>query len=154
MIALTIMNSNIYLSWLAQIALLEVEEVFILSKYTDYTNIFSPNSMAKLSKHIGINNYSINLINDKQLFYGPIYSLGLVELETLKLYIEINLANCFIRLSKLLTNALILFICKKDNSLWLYINYQGLNNLTIKNRYLLPLISKFFECLSCVKYFI
>lgn len=117
MIALTIMNSNIYLSWLAQIALLEVEEVFILFKYTDYTNIFSPNSMAKLSKHIGINNYSINLINDKQLFYGPIYSLRLVELETLKLYIEINLANCFIRLSKLLTNALILFIYKKDDSL-------------------------------------
>lgn len=31
------------------------------------------------------------------------------------------------------------FVGKKDGGLCPYIDYQGLNNITIKNRYLLPL---------------
>ena len=61
------------------------------------------------------------------------YSLSLVELKTLKIYIEINLAKGFIWLSKSLMRALILFVQKPNASLRLYANYQGLNNLTIKN---------------------
>ena len=49
----------------------------------------------------GINNQAINLIKSKQTLYGLIYSLGLIKLETLKIYIEINLANRFIRSFKL-----------------------------------------------------
>ena len=43
----------------------------------------------KLLKLTGINNQAINLIENKQTLYGPTYSLGLVELETLKTYINI-----------------------------------------------------------------
>jgi hypothetical protein len=35
-----------------------------------------------------------------------------------------------------------LFVLKKDGSLRLYIDYRGLNAITKKNRYLLPLISE------------
>ena len=50
----------------------------------------------------------------KEPSYGPIYSLGLIELKTLKTYINTNLANSFIYPSKSPTSAFILFIYKPD----------------------------------------
>ena len=43
-----------------------------------------------------MNKNAIKLEEDKQPPFDLIYSLGLVELETLKTYIKINLANNFI----------------------------------------------------------
>jgi len=40
---------------------------------------------------------------------------------------------------------------KKDGKLRLYVNYRTLNKLTIKNRYLLPLIPKVLDRLSGAK---
>lgn len=97
--------------------------------------------MAKLSKNIGINDHFIHLIDNKRPPYGLIYSPGLVELETLKTYIEINLANGFIKPFKSSADTPIQFIRKKDSSFWMCIDYWGFNNLTIHNQYLLPLIS-------------
>ena len=65
-----------------------------------------------------------------------------MELETLKTYIEPNLANGFIRSSKSPIGALIFFDWKPDGSLCLYMDYWCLNNITIKNRYPLPLIGE------------
>lgn len=47
----------------------------------------------KLPKHSSINIDTINLKQNKQPTYRPIYNLRLVELETFKLYIKTNLAN-------------------------------------------------------------
>lgn len=49
-----------------------------------------------LSKDIGINGYTIKLIKEKQLFYEPIYTLNLVKLETLKIYLKTYLKTGFI----------------------------------------------------------
>ena len=76
-----------------------------------------------------------------------------MESETLKTYIETNLANGFIRLSKSSAGAPILFDRKSDGSLWLCINYQGLNNLTIKNQYPLPLIGEWLDRLERARRF-
>ena len=51
----------------------------------------------------------------------------------LKTYIKANLASGFIKPSKSLVGAPILFIRKKDGSLYLCVDYRELNNLTIKN---------------------
>jgi hypothetical protein len=48
---------------------------------------------------------------------------------------------------------LILFILKPDRTIRLYIDYYGLNKVTIKNRYLLPLVSEMLDQLSRVKIF-
>jgi hypothetical protein len=42
---------------------------------------------------------------------------------------------------------------KKDGSLRLVVDYRGLNKITIRNRYALPLISTLLERLSGAKYF-
>lgn len=44
--------------------------------------------LIELSENIGINKYTINLVNEKYLLYKPIYVLNLVKLETLKTYIK------------------------------------------------------------------
>ena len=76
-----------------------------------------------------------------------------MELETLKTYIKTNLANGFIKLSKSPIDAPILFDWKSDSSLRLCVDYQGLNNLMIKNQYLLPLIGELLKRLGRTKQF-
>ena len=143
----------IYLSHQAQVAALKSEESGIPAKYSDFSNVFSSDSAAELPEHNKINDHPINLLDNKQLPYGPIYSLVPVELEMLKIYIEANLASGFIKPSKFPTGAPILFIWKKDGSLRICIDYQGLNNLTIKNCYPLPLISESLDHLGRDKHF-
>ncbi len=128
----------------AQIAHLKVDKVSIeiSSGYTDFADVFSLKLTIKLSEHTDINNHVIKLVHDRQLSYDLIYNLGPIELKTLKAYIKNNLANSFIRLFKFLTRALILFDKKPDKSLRLYVKYQDLNNLIIKNRYLLSLVKE------------
>ncbi len=60
----------------------------------------------------------------------------------MKAYIENNLTSDFIRLFKSPAGAPILFDKKPDSSLRLFVDYRGLNNLTIKNRYPLPLVGE------------
>ena len=49
-----------------------------------------------LSEHTKLNEHTIKLETNKQLFYGLIYSLEPINLETLKMYIEIHLKIGFI----------------------------------------------------------
>ena len=53
---------------------------------------------------------------------------------------ETHLKTGFIWISKFLTYAPILFDKKLNGSFHLCVDYQSLNNLTIKNQYLLTLI--------------
>ena len=122
-------------------------------EYSDFADLFSPDLASKLPKHTGINDHAIELVNRQQPSYGPIYSLRPVELDTLKAYIEINLANGFIRPSKSPAGALILFDQKSNGSLRLCIDYRGLNNFTIKNQYPLPLIGESLDRLGRAKRF-
>ena len=147
------LNLGIYPDRKAEIASLLTEEVKIPNKYSDFANVFSEEKALILLKRTELNEHAINLKNGKQPPYGPIYSLGLVELETLKTYIETHLKTGFIRPSKSAVSAPILFDKKPNGSLCLCVDYQGLNNLTIKNRYLLPLIGKSLNRLGRAKRF-
>ena len=127
------LTPGLHLDRATQIAFLLVKKVGILDKYTDFADIFSKKKSLVLPKYNEINEYTIDLDDGKQPAYEPIYSLDLIELEILKTYIETHLKTGFIWLSKSLTSILILFDKKIDNSLYLCVNYQGLNNFTIKN---------------------
>ena len=138
---------NVHPSRRPQISGLIAEEAStkVPDEYANFADVFSPDLAAELPKHTGINDHAIKLVDGQQPPYEPIYSLGPVELETLKAYIETNLANGFIRPSTSPAGAPILFDRKSDGSLQLCVNYQGLNNLTIKNRYPLPLIRELLD---------
>ena len=125
----------------------------VLAEYSHYKNVFSAENVAELLENTGINEHAIELEEGKQPPFGPIYSLGSVELETLKTYIKTNLTNGFIRPSKSPAGAPILFDRKLDGSLRLCMDYRGLNNITIKNQYPLPLIGKSLDRLGRARRF-
>ena len=75
------------------------------------------------------------------------------ELKTLWEYLAKALDKGWIRESSSPAGAPILFVPKKGIELWLCIDYRGLNCLTIKNQYPLPLIGELMDCLSKAKYY-
>jgi predicted transport protein len=75
------------------------------------------------------------------------------ELQELKTYININVKKGFIRKSKLPAGFLVIFVPKKNRKLQLYVNFQKLNNIIIKNCYPLPNISKLQDRLAYAKIF-
>ena len=85
--------------------------------------MFSKKLFVKLFVYLGTNKYIIDFTRGKQPSYRLIYSLKLVELETLKTYIKINLANSFMQLSHSFSKILILFIKKLDISFYFCIDY-------------------------------
>ena len=95
-----------------------------------------------LPEATNLNQHAIKLQKGQQSFYRLIYSLGLVEFEILKIYIKTNLTNSFIWRSKLPTSTFIFFVRKPDSTFCLYMDYWGLNNLTIKNQYALSFIDE------------
>lgn len=50
----------------------------------------------ELPTNSGITEYTIELVDGKQILYRPIYTLSLVDLETPKRYIKIHLKMRFI----------------------------------------------------------
>ena len=58
----------------------------------------------------------------------------------------------FIRINNSLVKALVLFV-KKEGGLRFYMDYRGLNDITRKNQYPLPIIKETLSGISNVKYF-
>jgi hypothetical protein len=130
---------------------LEVPVYFRDNKYEDFLEVFNPDKASELPDLGGIK-YSINI--DSIVPYGPLYNLSETQLKVLYLYLQDVFRKHWIRPSKSLVGAPILFISKKDRGLYLYIDYYRLNQVTIKNRYLLPLINKTLDRLRGAKIFI
>ena len=76
------------------------------------------------------------------------YRMALFELKELKLQLQELLEKGFIRPSVSPWGALVLFVKKKDGKLRLCIDYRQLNKLTVKNKYMLPMIDDLFDQLK------
>lgn len=109
----------------AQISLLLIKKITILSKYLDFFNIFLEEKTLKLLKLTKLNHHAIKLIKNKLLLYSVIYSLKLIELKSFKIHIKINLANSFIQPLKLLKDTFIFFIKKPDSNFQLYLTIRA-----------------------------
>jgi hypothetical protein len=101
----------------------------------------------------GPHDLTIDLIEGKEPPWGPIYNLSAKELETLRDYLDENLARNWIRPSTSSAGAPVFFVPKKDGSLRLCVDYRGLNQISRKNRYPLPLISESIDRLSGAKFY-
>ena len=97
--------------------------------------------------------HPINLEPGTSPPYGPIYPLSQKELLALKEYIEENLRLGRIRTSTSSAASPILFVPKKDGGLRLCVDYRGLNKITPKNRYPLPLITEILDRIQGAQYF-
>jgi hypothetical protein len=81
------------------------------------------------------------------------YNLSPRELKALDEFVTDSLAKGYIRESTSPAGAPELFAPKKDRTLRLYVDYRGLNAVTIKNRYPLSLISELLDRLNGAKVF-
>ena len=84
---------------------------------------------------------------------GWIYSLAPPERLAMEKYIGDSLAAGIICPSSSPAGAGFFFVSKKDSSLRPCIDYRGLNDITVKNRYPLPLMSDAFELLQGATFF-
>lgn len=121
-------------------------------QYYQFSKVFSEKEANKLPPHRSFD-CKIDLIEGKEPPYGPIYQLTETELQLLRDYIESNLAKGFIRPSTSPAGAPVLFVPKPGGGLRLCVDYRGLNKITIKNRYPLPLISELLDRLRSAKIF-
>ncbi|OQD64946.1 hypothetical protein PENANT_c409G07288, partial [Penicillium antarcticum] len=120
--------------------------------YRDFEDIFSEEGADKLPQSTHLD-HAIELEEGAQPPHQPIYPLSPNELGVLRNYIDEMLAKEWIRPSQSPAGAPIIFVKKKDRSLRLCVDYRGLNNITIKNRYPLPLVSETMDRLSGAKIF-
>ena len=111
----------------------------LLPEYQDFGDIFSQERINALPEHTKYD-HCIDLIPDAKLPEGPIYPLSKKELDTLWEYIREMEDTGKIQRSSSPIGAPILFVPKPDGSLRLCVDYRGLNKITIKNKYPLPLM--------------
>lgn len=112
--------------------------------YQDLKIVFEKKEADKLPPHREYD-ISIDLVPGGQLYYGPVYSLTIVEMEALKNYLKENLDKGFIRKSKSPAGAPVLFVKKQDGSLRLCVDYRKLNSITIRNSYPIPRLVDLIE---------
>ncbi len=108
-------------------------------EYHDYVNVFSKSKGTMLPPHCPYD-HKIKIEAGMSPPYGLIYSLSEVKQLALHKFLNENLANHFVQPLQSSARVPILFICKKDGSLCLAVDYCGLNRLTNKDHYPLPLI--------------
>ncbi|KAL0177380.1 hypothetical protein M9458_026274, partial [Cirrhinus mrigala] len=117
------------------------------AEYLDLKEVFSKSRAASLPPHRPYY-CAIELLPGTSPPKGKLYSLSIPEREAMEKYISDSLAAGFIRPSSSPAGAGFFFVGKKDGSLRPCIDYRGLNNITVKNTYPLPLISSAFERLQ------
>jgi len=121
-----------------------------------YTTIdvykISEQSEMSLSEHKSWD-HKIPLLNDKQSKWMSLYSMSKDQLKKVRTYLDENLKREFIRSLKLLTEYLILFVSKKNDTKQLCVNYKQLNEITRQDSYFLLLIKELQDQLNRVKWF-
>lgn len=114
------------------------------AEYHDLAQVFSKSKAASLPPHRPYD-CAIDLLPGAPLPNSRLYSISKPERETMERYIKESTAAGIIQPSSSPLGAGFFFVGKKDGSLRPCIDYRGLNQITIKNKYLLPLLSSAFE---------
>ena len=120
--------------------------------YHDFCPMFSEIATQELPLHRPYD-HSIPLKDGFNPPFGPTYSLSRVELDALREWLEDNLSKGFICSSLSPAGGPNLFIKQPGRSLHLCVDYCGLNEGTIKNRYPLPLLCETLLRLQKSRYY-
>jgi len=97
--------------------------------------------------------HAINLKEDFIPRKGRTYLMFRQEKEKVREFIEEQLRKGYIRPSKLPQTSLVFFVGKKDRKKRMVQNYQYLNKGTVKDNYLLPLISDLIDTMGTKRIF-
>ncbi len=123
----------------------------LLIVYHDFLNVFDREKTMQLSSHRSYD-HKIELESENQSSRSQLYFMSSYKLQKIKEYLEENLKKKFITLSKASFASSILFVEKKDDSLRFCVNYQKLNVLIKRDRYLIFLIDEVLARIQDSKY--
>ncbi|KAK3545988.1 hypothetical protein QTP70_018944 [Hemibagrus guttatus] len=121
-------------------------------QYTDFMEVFSEERAARLPTH-QVWDCAIDLLPNTSLPKGRVYPLSLPESKAMEEYIETALDAGHIRPSTSPTAAGSFFVGKKDGGLRPCIDYRGLNAITVRYPYPLPLVPAALEQLRGARVF-
>ena len=113
-----------------------------------YRDFFDYRKATQLPLRHTTTDHAIELKPGTEPPYMRTYNISPAELKALDEYINEALAKGWIRESQSPAGAPILFVPKKSGELRLCVDYRGLNAITIKNRYPLPLINELLDRLN------
>ena len=113
-------------------------------EYHDFLHLFGEKLAAKLPNHRKFD-HAIEILPGKEVPFGPIYPLSEPQKEVLREYLDRMIGQGKITPSKSPAGAPILFVPKKNGKLRLCVDYRGLNNVMVKNKYPLPLMDPLRE---------
>jgi hypothetical protein len=137
---------------LARRELSEKSEPKLPEELKGFQDVFSPKEAEKLPPHRDYD-HEIKLVEGKKPPFGPLYPMSQAQLLALKAWLEENLRKGFIRPSSSPAASPVLFVQKPDGALRLCMDYRGLNAVTVKDRYPLPLTKETLNNLKGMKYF-
>ncbi|KAG7003723.1 Transposon Tf2-9 polyprotein [Fusarium oxysporum f. sp. conglutinans] len=128
------------------------EDLRLPEELREFQDVFSPKEAEKLPPHRA-GDHHIELIPGGKLPFGPLYGMSREELTALREWLDENLRKGFIRPSSSPVASPVLFVKKPGGGLRFCVDYRALNNITVKDRYPLPLIKESLNNLSGMKYF-
>jgi hypothetical protein len=126
-----------------------VEEVLVVC---EYPNVF-PEDLSGMPPNRDLE-FIIGLVPGTAPIAKRPYRMAANELEELKKQLRELQDKGYIRPSSSPWGSPVLFVKKKDGSLIMCIDYRSLNEITIKNKYLLPRIDDLFDQLKGAKHFL
>ena len=126
-------------------------------QYQQYADVFDPDKADELPPHRPGIDHHIPLETDedgkeKEVPWGALYNMSRDELLVLRKTLTELLDKNFIRLSKSPAGAPVLFAKKPGGGLRFCVDYRGLNAVTRKDRYPLPLIRETLGAMSKAKW--
>jgi hypothetical protein len=110
-------------------------------EYHEFMDLFGEPLVQELPLHQSFD-YQIRIKEGKELPFGPIYHLSEKELGALREYLDHMLKQGKITKSNMNMGAPIIFVLKGNGKFRLRVDYRGLNVVTIKDPYPLPLINE------------
>ncbi|KAD2394148.1 hypothetical protein E3N88_41125 [Mikania micrantha] len=125
-----------------------IEDVPIVNEYLD---VF-PEELPGLPTDRQVE-FRIDLLPGTAPIVKAPYCLAPSKMQELMKQLQELLEKGLIRPSSSPWGALVLFVKKKGGSMQMCINYRGLNKVTVKNRYPLPMIDGLFDQLQGSSYF-
>ncbi|RYO95101.1 hypothetical protein DL764_007751 [Monosporascus ibericus] len=119
-------------------------------EYHDLAKAFVPSNVNTLPPHRPFD-HKIELLPGQTPPYSRARAMSPYELLAVRKYIDDHLEKGFIRPSSSSATAPILLAKKPGGGVRIYVNYWGLNNVTVKNRYPIPLIRKTLDALCSAR---
>ena len=127
-------------------------EELVPPEFREFADVFSKVESERLPLRKPYD-HAIDLEPGKVPPYSKIYPLAPSERDALREFVDENLRKGYIRPSKSPAAAPVFFIKKKDGTLRMVVDYRRLNDITVKNRYPLPLTMELVDALQKAKVF-